>query len=304
MADLITIPRAVQAPALAALSATNPAQLQSLVSAASDAIRRHCHRDFTLQSYQEFYSGGIYIKEPLKLRQFPVTAISGVNIANIAMQIINNGSVAQKAVVQTLANGDFQLTTTINGVVTTNLISAATNVMIGDVASAINGLGNGWGTSIYSGAAGSYAKFPTVDLKPLQGACSALVGGCYAEIYESWYGWNTVSFWPDETYESSGVASFWRLDNETGEIHSRLPRGRLNIRIDYTAGFATIPAAVQQACVDLAQWMYQVGSRDLSAKTLKLGVGMYEAADSRLWPATILNALSYYKAYDRTLYWD
>lgn len=304
MADLITIPRSIQSAALAALGASSPAQLQFLVSAASDAIRRHCHRDFTQTAYSEYYSGGIYIKEPLKLRQFPVIGVSRVAIANIAIQVLNSGATAQRATIQTLANGDLQLVSVASGVATTSAVAAASNITIGAVAAAINGLGNGWGTSIYSGPAGSYALFPTTDLKPLQGASSCLVGGTYLEVYEDWYGWNTVSFWPDETYESSGVASFWRLDDETGEIHSRLPRGRLNIRIDYTAGFATIPASVQQACVDLAQWMYQSGSHDYALKAEKLGVASYEYANAPKWPATVLNALSYYKAYDRTAYWD
>lgn len=302
--DLITTPRAVQNAQLAALGTTNLSQLQSLITAASDAIRRYCHRDFSLTSYSEYYSGGIYIKEPLKLRQFPVTQISRVAIANIALQVLNSGGANQRATIQTLANGDLQLTTVASGVVSTDTIAAASNLTIGAVATAINNLGNGWGTSIYSGPAGSYANFPTTDLRPLQGAVSCLIGGSYLEVFEDWYGWNTVSFWPDETYESSGVAAFWRPDNETGEIHGRLPRGKLNIRIDYTAGFATIPAAVQEACVQLVQWMYQSSLHDQTLKMEKLGVATYELGTSTKWPPSVLNALSYFKAYDRTLYWD
>ena len=43
----------------------------------------------------------------------------------------------------------------------------------------------------------------------------------------------------------------WALDH--------FPRGQLNLRIDYQAGFASVPQAVQEACVQLAQDLYQGG---------------------------------------------
>src|SRR5437764_56659 len=78
MPDLITPARAAQNPTLASLSAANPAYLASLVTAASDAVRQTCRRDFTLGSYSEYHSGGIYLREPLRLRQFPVAEINRV----------------------------------------------------------------------------------------------------------------------------------------------------------------------------------------------------------------------------------
>ena len=76
MPDLITISRAAQNPTLASLNATNPAYLASLVTAASDSIRRECGREFILAAFTEYHSGGIYIREPLRLRQYPVAEIT------------------------------------------------------------------------------------------------------------------------------------------------------------------------------------------------------------------------------------
>jgi hypothetical protein len=301
---LIAVQRAVQSSALAALNKTNPAQLASLIDAASDAIKRHCHRNFVQTTYTEYYSGAIYIKESLKLRNFPVQRIGEISTANVAMQVLNSGGSVQKATVETLPNGDFQLITTASGVVTTNVLPAATYITIGAMAAAINALGNGWGTSILSGASGSYANFPTTDLKTLQGACSALIGGCWLEIYENWYGWNTMAFWPDQEQDSNGVACFWRLDNESGEVWGRLPRGRLNLRINYTAGYSVIPASVQQACADLTQWLYQQGQANQAIKEAKLGNSSFMLNESAAWPPAIRDALSYFVAHDRVIYWD
>src|SRR5579864_6872546 len=76
--DLITTSRATQNATLATLNSTNPSYLASLITAASDAVRRATHRDFSQTSYTEYYSGGIYIREPLRLRQFPVLEVTRI----------------------------------------------------------------------------------------------------------------------------------------------------------------------------------------------------------------------------------
>src|SRR5579864_7712612 len=76
--DLINNSRAIQNATEATLNNNNPGYLASLITAASDAIRRVTHRDFCETSYTEYYSGGIYIREPLRLRQFPVLEITRI----------------------------------------------------------------------------------------------------------------------------------------------------------------------------------------------------------------------------------
>lgn len=186
------------------LAALTGAQLDALTNAASSAIRSYTHRDFTQTSYTEYYSGGVYIREPIHLRQYPVTEISRIATANKCLGVTNSGAggTVQRAVVETLSTGDIQLTSYASGVKTANTVSISSNVTVQAVANAINALGSGWGTSIYAGGNGSYALFPSADLKPLQGAFSAMVGGGFLEIYEDWYGWNTMAYWPDEEYEA------------------------------------------------------------------------------------------------------
>src|SRR5882724_10381469 len=103
MVDLITPSRAGQNPALAQLASTGPAYLASLISAASDAIRRTCGRDFTLGSYTEYHNGGIYVREPLRLRQFPVVEITRVAAGPMPALLVQNGdaNTNQRATVET-----------------------------------------------------------------------------------------------------------------------------------------------------------------------------------------------------------
>ena len=304
LADLVTSSRAQQNATLQALGRSNPAYLASLITAASNAIRRFCNRDFTSNSYSEYYDGGIYNREPLKLRQYPVSEISRVATMQNCLLIQNGGGTYQRAVVETLATGDFQITTVAMGVQAVTQLLAATYTTVGAMAAAINALGHGWGTTVLAGPAGAYNNFPTTDLKPLQGAASALVGGCWLEIAEDWYGWNSGAIWPDDRLEDAGgVAPFWRLDKDTGEVQARLPRGRLNIRIDYTAGFSAVPDAVIEATVQLVQWTYQMSAQNLAMKSVKLGDFGYTLEDSGKWPATVRNMLATFKDYSRLVYW-
>src|SRR5271154_6239549 len=88
--DLITTSRATQNATLAALNTANATYLASLITAASDAVRRACNRDFSQTTYSEYHSGGIYIREPLRLRQFPVLEITRVAANPQAALLVQN----------------------------------------------------------------------------------------------------------------------------------------------------------------------------------------------------------------------
>jgi hypothetical protein len=303
MADLIDITRAKQSASLAALAAgSNSAYLPSLIAAASDAVRQYCHRDFNLATYSEYRNGGIYIQEPLNLRNFPVTDISEIATANRALQVLNSGGAAQKATVQTLSNGDVKLVSVASAVTTTTTLAAATYPTIGAMATAINAV-SGWSTTIYSGSAGSYSAFPTTDLKTMQGAASAMIGGAYLDIYEAWYGWNNAAWFPEDGYDVGAATAFWRLDSESGQVFGHLPRGQLNLRITYTAGYAQgqVPAAVQEATVQIAQWMYQSSLTNSSYVSERLGNAAVEYANRKTLPESAMALLAQYVSHDKMI---
>jgi hypothetical protein len=296
--DLITSDRAGQNASLAALSSSNPAYLASLITAASDCIRHATHRDFSQTSYTEYHSGGIYIREPLRLRQYPVVEISRIATnPQPAISIQNsNGVTNQRATIETTSTG-IRLVRIASANVSTSDLAFSTYTTLGSVASAINAIGNGWTAQ----SLGTFANWPTTDLKPLQGAVSALGVARSFEIYTEDV--SPFSNWPPG--DCDDAAPGWRLDDETGQLYARFPRGHLNIRIDYTAGFSAIPQAVQEACVQLACDLYNAGLVNTTLKKATLGAGSFELKDqssTAVLSGKVSMLLARYVDYSRTIF--
>ena len=275
MTDLITNSRVTQNATLAALNTSNASYLASLITAASDAIRNACHRDFTQTSYTEYHSGGIYIREPLRLRQFPVAEITRVAANPQPAILVQNidSTTNQRATVETTTTS-LRVVRIASATTITNDLPFATYPTLAEMAAAINSLGGGWAAQVI----GTFALWPSADLKPLQGAAMALFGGRELELYtedlQPFLNWPPGDPWGDDA--GSQACTGWRLDDETGELFGRFPRGQLNIRIDYTAGFATIPQAIQEACVQLVLDLYNGGLVNTTLKKATLGSGSFE----------------------------
>lgn len=299
--DLVTGDRAQQNAALAALAGANAGYFASLVSAASDAIRAECHRDFIVSSYVEYHSG-VPNQRVLRLRQFPVASISRVATAALGLQVNNSGTSAQRATVATSTAG-LTLATVAAGVASSTTLPYASYPTLGALAAAIAALGPGWSAQTLSGAYGSFAGWPSADLKETQGAVTALAGGALLEIYEDYRagGW-PLDTWADASWSASPGA--WRLDAETGELFGYWPRGQLNIRVDYTAGFASVPEAVQEACVQLAADLYGQSQLNGAVDNARLGSAAYTlntSARALTRGPKIYSLIAPYIAHDRII---
>jgi hypothetical protein len=298
--DLISPQRATQNATLATLAAPvtsggNPAYLASLISAASDAVRKYCSRDFVLTAFSEYYTIGAQPPGvPFLLRNFPVIEITRVACANQCLLVQNSGGANQRATVETTTTG-VKLVTVSSGISTPTTLLYSTYVTIQAVATAINALGNGWGTSIWSGQTGSYALWPSADLKPLQGAVSALNAGAYLEIYDDYQSGTGAYGW-----EHSSGGPGWRLEPETGELYMRIRRGPLELRVDYTAGFTSVPQAVQEATVAVAQSLYQSSLANSAYSSVKLGNTSVEIA-KKFFPDLAKALLSGYVDHARAI---
>ena len=273
--DLITSARAIQNPSLATLNGNNASYLASLITAASDAVRGACHRDFSQTSYTEYYSGGIYVREPLRLRQFPVLEITRVATDPRPALLVQNvdAGTNQRATVETTPTS-LRVFRMASATPITNDLPFTTYPTLAQMAAAVNALGGGWASQVID----QFANWPSADLKPLQGAATALFGGRQLELYtedlQPFLSWPPGDPWGEE----AGYQSFcgWRLDDETGEVFGRFPRGQLNVRIDYVAGYAIIPQAVQEACVQLTLDLYNAGLVNSTLKKATLGNGSFE----------------------------
>jgi len=299
--DLVSHDRAQQNAALASLATGNPGYFGSLVSAASGAIRAECHRDFVVSAYAEYHSGSPN-QRVLRLRQFPVVAITRVATAATALQVNNSGASVQRAIVATTALG-LTLTTVSSGVASTTAMPYASYPILASLAAAIAAVGDGWSAQTLSGAYGSFAAWPSSDLKLTQGAVTALAGGAMLEIYEDY----RAGGWPDEAWADAdwaGSPGAWRLDSQTGELFGHWPRGQLNIRVDYSAGFAIVPDAVQEACVQLAADLYGQSQLNGAIENARLGSAAYTlntSARALTKSPKIFGLIAPYIAYDRVI---
>src|SRR5205085_11752814 len=138
-------------------------------------------------------------------------------------------------------------------------------VTLSALAAAVSALGNGWSAQVV-GDATNYGSWPSADLfvpgsygdaletkagATSQGALQC-VAGSFAELKM-------------HTYELAGYqwdARGWLLRaipyTDPELLHPEdlvWPVGINNLRVQYTAGYATVPEAVQEAC---AQWVAQL----------------------------------------------
>ena len=256
---------------LAALQASDPDYLAALISTASQAIRDACCRNLAVQTYTEYHSGGGYPYQLIQLRQFPVVSPGITRIATTptgVLTVVNNSSANQRA---TVATGDDGLTLTrvASGVSSTSTLLYANYPTITTLAAAVTALGNGWTGTVQ----GSYGLWPSADLKPMQGAVNAISagggGGASLELYVEDV--LPAAFAHDGFYGYGATGAGWRLDEETGQVFGLFPQGTMNLRVDYSAGYASIPDPIQQACAMLAAAIYEQAQRETGMTSERIG---------------------------------
>lgn len=305
--DLVTLARAYQN--LPSLGGTGQdAALGVLITSASRAIARYCRRDFISQSYDELYNGSG--DRRLNLRQYPVQSVQAVRYRPVVVLRITNtqGSVNQQARVAVTSVG-LTLTRVASGVKTTDTsVTFAGNVTLSAVATAVNALGNGWSATVEGG----YTLWPSADLWVSnasttdpdtnalagQGALNA-VQGVYAELRM-------------HTFELSG----YQVDARRGWLLRAIPYtdpellhpedliwpvGIDNFRIQYTAGYATIPEDVQEACAELVASWYKMFDRSQMVIHLASGSGLASDMDKTgkiyPWPKNVKALLAPYRRF-------
>jgi hypothetical protein len=240
MADLITTARAKYNLNNLAATSDEDTTLAALVTACSRGIRKHCRREFDSQQFDELYHGTGTPR--LTLRQFPVISVARVAYGPTgALRITNTSASNQRATVAVTSSG-LTLVRVASGVVSTDTsVTFAGNVTLGAVATAVNALGNGWSAAVIDS---SYSNRASADLRALQGAFNAKDVQAELRIH--------LFELTDFDIETAG-GRLVRGHNAFSWDESSTWNGGLNYwRVIYTAGFATVPEDVQEAC---AQWV-------------------------------------------------
>jgi hypothetical protein len=265
--DLISAARAQYVPDIATAYAANSAYVATLISAASAAIRKYTRRNLTQDDYTEYFSGarhaiGDYKAVPqLVLSESPVQSVARVATdPTTVLTITNTSSSVQRATVGTTSTA-LTLTRVASAVSTSNTLSFATYPTLTLLAAAITAVGNGWAATVTSG----YTAHASADLYNPQGAASAKTSG----------GVELLMFIED--------VNDWRCDYDAGIITSAcLPAGVDNIRVDYNAGYVTVPEDLQDICAKLVLRMYQGDKVNHTAKSTTLGPYSITYADQVL----------------------
>jgi hypothetical protein len=244
MADLITSARAQYNLNNYSLSSNESTTLSALITACSKAIQKFCGRDFVQAQYDELYNGEMQLR--LILRQYPVISVARVAYNPIpVLNIMNTGAANQRANVAVTSTG-ITLNTWASGVQTTDTSTAfATYTTLSSVASHINGLGNGWSASFPNTT--QYANWPSADLRSIQGALNAMNIMAPLRIHTS----ELQDFQVD--LERGWLVRNQILDDTLIPPLGMNWHGGINFwRVIYTAGFASVPDDVAEAC---AQWV-------------------------------------------------
>jgi hypothetical protein len=250
--------------------------IDALIGACSDAIVKWCRRDFFPRSYDELYNGTG--DRRLMLRQYPVLSVESVRYRPVTvLKIINNDPVTNQQARVVVGKDGLELVRMASGVRAIDTSVTWTSYpTLSAVASAVTALGNGWAGQIVGdagaqGGQGDYGLWPSQDLyvpqsygtgATSQGAMTAR--GVFAELKM-------------HTYELQGYqwdARGWLLraipytDPELLHPEDLIwPVGVNNFRVQYSAGYPTIPEAVQEACAVWVAWRWFSTKRDPALKS-------------------------------------
>lgn len=264
--DLITSAYLTSALAAAGISVTAAvtAVQPTLISAASDVVRRFCgNRDFVRRTYTDEYTPAL--DGSVMLRQLPVNQVLKVEgTRDVALVLSFSPTAGQSAWVAFTTAGDFasgtlahtglRLSSVTNGAQTDTALAFATYPTLSQLSAAVNAV-TGWTAT----TGGSYTAWPSTSLITADVAQGALASnGCELEVYSEvlsgcTFDPRTGRLATGRRHLSPTGGPLWGPDWQIFDDAETDPRGA--VRVTYDAGFDTVPLSVQQAtaeaCIDL-----------------------------------------------------
>lgn len=260
--DLVSLSRVKEF--LGITSSADDARLNTLITAVSRGIEQWCDRVFASASYTQYFDGrNDWYASSISLRNWPVTEITRVATNPEPVITIKNTdtSTNQRATVS-VSSTAVKLSRVASGVTTNSSLAIATYTTISSLATAINAVGNGWEATV-AGDSNDYGKWPTADLKYIQGSLNARGDYSGAELM----------VYTDELHD-------YRLVDATGQLFGAFPTGVQNVEVKYTAGYTTIPDDVQQGAVQAIAALYSQSKLDPNLKEERIGDYSYKLRDN------------------------
>jgi hypothetical protein len=285
--DLITNARArVALPSAAPAGVGNDdSNINTLITACSRAIERYCKRRFVANDYDEMYSGRG--ERNLYLRNYPIRSVKSVRYRPVTVMKITclaSSNTTPQARVEVLSTG-LRLTRVTNGVttVTTTGLTFAGNVTIALLGAAVNAADGGnwqWQSQ-------GYDNWPSADLfcpngmvtdydySPAGQGALQCVQGSYAELKMHTY---ELQGYQINTRQGALLRAIPYTDPELLHPEDLIwPIGINNFRIQYNAGFDTVPEDVQEACALLVANHFRLGPRETADVVVPAAIAQYLA---------------------------
>jgi len=238
--------------------------LTAFLSAATAAIENYCGRIFHKTTYSQVLTSGLYGK--VLLPQFPVVAIHSVASSQAAAVAVKHTGSTSAAVYLGSDSALFRSVTL--GVKSSNSLAYASYPTIGSLATAV-GLLSGWTATV----ADNYSSFPTLDL------VAEFFGSATAEI--------DLPIWieDDASYSVNSAAGILMGLGRHGQY-----------RIEWEAGYTTIPDDLKNVCFDICKNMFSEGASEL--QSVSLGNYSYTLALNTLdrMPITARQILDSYRS--------
>jgi hypothetical protein len=226
--------------------------ISALISAASEAIGAYCKRHFALTAHDELVSGSGGPR--LLLREFPVYSVQSVRTRpQTVLRVENTDTSTNQRATAAVTRDGLRLLRVASGVVSVDTsVTWADNPTLADVADAVNALGSGWSAEVV-GDADDFGKWPSADLyvPPSLGDGEESYGAVDCRGREAGLKLHTR-----ELSEYSWAREGWLVRA------ADFPAGVDNFRVQYTAGHATIPEAVQEACASWVAILWHQTTRD------------------------------------------
>ena len=232
---------------------TDDTLIGQLISRSTNAIQTFCNRDFTETTYREFYDGES--QSELTLHQFPVISVTMLGIGRQdAFGIQNTSDDAYHAQVS-ISTSDMTLQVSGGdnaGIETLTLANYDTLTLL---FAAITVLDKGWVITQDS----NVIQWSAIELLPTGKGLQCFTEVAYPKL-------------PDEP------ASDFSTDTKAGilKYYGRFIPGFDNVIVRYSAGYASIPADLEQICIDLTKQYYDKRNINSNLKREKIGDYEYE----------------------------
>jgi hypothetical protein len=284
--DLITNSRArVALPSAGGAGTSDDTAINTLITACSRAVERYCKRRFTANDYDELYSGRA--ERNLYLRNYPLRSVKSVRyrpVTALKITCLASQNTTPQARVEVLSTG-LRLTRVTNGVTTTTTtgLTFAGNVTVTALATAVNAAdGGNW-----SAQGQGYDNWPSADFfcpngmatdydyTPAGQGALQCVGGSFAELKMHTY---ELSGYQINTRQGALLRAIPYTDPELLHPEDLIwPVGINNFRIQYNAGYDTVPEDVQEAAALLVSHHFKLGPRETSDVIIPATISQYLA---------------------------